>query len=170
MQEKEYYKASLMKFVPKVESFVREHISIVDAKDEKHNAQKWEMPPITFSHDPYFRFSEYHPDSKYIVICLEWYYLPVMQAMPYYQNFEYPDFNRSPTIGGFFTPDLELVLKMDLVHEVAHALIDFFDLDQNGEDHDTQWKELYYMLRKEFINSHVRIENLCAYGATKYVD
>jgi hypothetical protein len=72
-----------------------------------------------------------------------------------YRMYEYPSFDGSPIIGGFYAEDPDLVLGMTVCHEMAHA-VQFYRLVvlgyQRGKPHGPDFKTPYANIRAAIFN------------------
>ena len=72
-----------------------------------------------------------------------------------YRMYEYPSFDSSPIIGGFYAEDPDLALGMTVCHEMAHA-VQFYRLVvlgyQRGKPHGPDFKTPYANIRAAIFN------------------
>ena len=79
--------------------------------------------------------------------------------------YEYRSFDSSPTIGGFYTKNVEHKLAMHCLHEVAHAAQywgKYLKKLDAGLPHGDVWKSIYSHLRSSILNPRLEDQKLLA--------
>jgi hypothetical protein len=72
-----------------------------------------------------------------------------------YRMYEYPSFDDSSVIGGFYASDPNLAIGMTICHEMAHA-VQFYRVlhlgNVRGKPHGEEFKIPYAMIRRAIFN------------------
>ena len=74
-----------------------------------------------------------------------------------YRFYEYPSYDNSNTIGGFYAKDYVLKLQAIVAHEIAHA-VQFFEykkLNIRCKPHGPVFKKFYSLFREQFVNKNI---------------
>ena len=160
--DKEQLKNELYKFHKEVYNWIRSEFKDLMEIEDTYlflNPSIWETE------------TQFEPVSngngKEIQISFGYSYNAYAEADSFYVN-EYDAFCHDALIGAFYTDDIYLFFKLEIVHEASHHIVDFMEEKydfESTDSHDDYWKRWYKILRQKFINDYVPYYNRVSYGA-----